>query len=268
MNRSQLLAAALGLAWTLAAGVASDPGDALRVVTVNPSGQAVPANLLRISIRFDAVPEGQVLRRLSLATVGGRPLHEPFLDQEFWSPDGRVLTVLLHPGRVKTGLIVHEQLGAILAQGETVQLVLDGQPLCRWIVGPRDEQGPRPDGWRLSPVHADQRDPLIVRLDGPIDAQQAGYVAVVDDQHRRVAGRSELQEGERIWRFTPAEAWSAGPYRLVVRGTLEDPAGNRLDSRFELDADQRPKAAVDMAIPFEVIPRRRSPAVASARLGG
>src|SRR5262245_64043276 len=98
MSRSKLLAAALGLAWTfaaVAAGVAMAAAGTLRVVAVSPSGRTVPENLLRISIRFAAAPEGQILRRLSLATRDGRPLHEPFLDQELWSPDGRVLTVLL-----------------------------------------------------------------------------------------------------------------------------------------------------------------------------
>ena len=255
MSRSKLLAAALGLVWTFAAGVGMAAAGTPRVVAVSPSGRAVPENLLRISIRFAAAPEGQVLRRLSLATRDGRRLHEPFLDQELWSPDGRVLTVLLHPGRVKTGLIAHEQLGAILAEGESVQLMLDGQPLWRWVVGPRDEQGPRPDGWQLSPVCAGHGDPLVVRLDGPIEAREADYVAVVDAVHRRVAGRTELLEGERVWRFTPAKPWSAGPYQLVARGTLEDPAGNRLNSHFERDADQLPEPAGDVKLPLGVSPR-------------
>ena len=151
MSRSTFLAAAVALAWKFAAGVAIAATGTPRVVAVSPSGREVPENLLRISIRFDAAPEGQVLRRLSLATLDGRPLHAPFLDQELWSPDGRVLTVLLHPGRVKTGLVAREQLGAILEEGEPVQLEFDGQTLCRWAVGPRDEQGPRPRGWRVSP---------------------------------------------------------------------------------------------------------------------
>jgi hypothetical protein len=256
MNCSKLLAAALGMTGTFDAGVAMFADGLPRVVSVSPSGMEVPANLLRISIRFDGAPEGQVLRRLSLATQDGTPLLEPFLDQELWSPDGRVLTVLLHPGRVKTGLIAHEQLGAILTEGETVQLMLDGQALWRWVVGPRDEQGPCPDGWRLSSVRSGHRDPLVVRLDGPIDGQEAGYVAVVDARHRRVAGRPELLESERVWRFTPAEAWSAGPYQLVARGTLEDSAGNRLNSRFERDVEQPPEPAADVAIPLGVAPRR------------
>lgn len=254
MSRRKRLAAAVGLAWTLGAGAAMGTSDAPQVMAVSPSGPMVQENLLRISIRFDAAPKGEILRRLSLASGDGRPLYEPFFDQELWSPDGRVLTILLHPGRVKTGLIAHEQLGAVLAEGETVQLLLDGHPLSRWVVGPRDEQGPSPQDWRLSPVRAGRRDPLVVRLDAPIDAQEAGYLAVVDALHRRVVGHAELLEGERVWRFTPAMAWPAGPHLLVARGTLEDPAGNRLNSRFERPADQRPELAMDVEIPLEIIP--------------
>jgi hypothetical protein len=226
-------------------------------VAVSPSGWTVPENLLRISIRFDAAPEGQVLRRLSLATRDGRPLHEPFLDQELWSPDGRVLSVLLHPGRVKTGLIAYEQLGAILAEGETVQLMLDGQPLWRagWWARATSRGRARTAGGsrRCGPGIAIR---WVVRLDGPIDARGAGYVAVVDSRHRCVAGRPELLEGERVWRFTPAKAWSGGLYQLVARGTLEDPAGNRLNSRFERDADQPPGTGRGRGDPLRGHPRR------------
>jgi hypothetical protein len=104
-------------------------------------------------------------------------------------------------------------------------------------------------------VRAGRRDPLVVRLDAPIDARDADYVAVVDARHRRVLGHPELLEGEQVWRFTPAKAWSVGPYQLVARGTLEDPAGNRLNSRFEREADQRPEPASDVAIPLEVTRR-------------
>src|SRR5262245_8015553 len=116
MSCLEFFAAAVGPGWQFGASVVLAAAGTPRVVAVGPSGLAVPENLLRISIRFDVAPEGQVLRHLSLATVDGRPLHEPFLDQELWSPDGRVLTLLLHPGRVKTGLIAHEQLGAILEE--------------------------------------------------------------------------------------------------------------------------------------------------------
>lgn len=236
----------------LCAGLASAFASPAQVVAVAPSGATVPENLLRISVRFDAPPPGPVLARMALVGRDGAPLPEPFLAQELWSPDGRTLTVLLHPGRVKTGLVAHEERGAILTAGQEVRLTLDGQPLRRWAVGPRDEQGPQPAGWTLSPVHAGRREPLTVTLDAPIDALDVSYLAVVDGNQRRLAGRAELVDGETVWQFTPALPWRAGRYRLMVRGTLEDAAGNRVDSPFETHADTRAGAPVDAALPFVV----------------
>src|SRR5262249_50027892 len=46
--------------------------------------------------------------------------------------------------------------------------------------------------------------------------------------------------------------WSPGAYKLVVRGTLEDPAGNRLGSHFETSIYSPPGPPVDAVVPFAV----------------
>ena len=130
--------------------------------------------------------------------------------------------------------------------------LFDGRTVRRWSVGPRDEQGPLPAAWVLSAVRAGRRGPLVVHLDAPIDALNTGYLAVVDDQGRRVAGRAMLLDGETTWRFTPALPWRAGAYRLLARGTLEDASGNRVNGRFETGADERPGQPADVEIPFDV----------------
>src|SRR5215470_11519657 len=88
-----------------------------RVVMVQPSAREVPANLLRISIHFTAPVEGPVLSRIGLRRADGSVIAQPFLQQELWSPDGTTLTFLMHPGRVKSGLVAHEAMGPILAPG-------------------------------------------------------------------------------------------------------------------------------------------------------
>src|SRR5689334_18763356 len=137
-----------------------------RVALVQPSGPEVPANLLRLSIRFKAQVEGPVLRRLALLRADGTPVQEPFLEQELWSPDGTLLTVLLHPGRVKSGLIAHDERGPILSAGEDVTLALDGQPIKQWHVGPARTAGPAVSAWKVSGVRAGSRQPVVVTLDG------------------------------------------------------------------------------------------------------
>ena len=131
---------ATALAVALGSSHAGQPAP--RVVLVQPSGPEVPANLLRISIRFAAQVEGPLLPRLSLLRADGSQVEAPFLEQELWSPSGRILTVLLHPGRVKTGLKAHDEKGPILSAGDDVALALDGVPIKRWRVGLADQIGP------------------------------------------------------------------------------------------------------------------------------
>src|ERR1700752_4222017 len=91
----------MALAAVLQVSRAGQPAP--QVMLVQPSAAQVPANLLRLSVVFAAPIEGAVLPRIALSHADGRALQEPFLQQELWSPDGKVLTLLLHPGRVKTG---------------------------------------------------------------------------------------------------------------------------------------------------------------------
>jgi len=238
-------------------GCAHAEQPAPRVVLVQPSGPNVPANLLRISISFASQVEGPLLPRLALLRADGTRVQEPFLEQELWSPSGKILTVMMHPGRVKTGLKARDEKGSVLSVGDDVALALDGVPIKRWSVGPADQIGPIVLAWRVSPVRVGSKQPLVVVLDGAIDGQDTDYLAIADFRGRRVAGRAQLTDGEGTWTFTPSAPWRLGAYKLVVRGTLEDPAGNRLGSHFETSIHSPPGPPADAAVPFAVGSSRR-----------
>jgi hypothetical protein len=61
-----------------------------------------------------------------------------------------------------------------------------------------------------------------------------------------------LGQGESRWTFTPARPWRPGHYRLMVRSTLEDAAGNRPASRFETAPGAEVAAADDQVLGFTV----------------
>ena len=227
-------------------------------VEVQPSGPEVPANLLRISLRFATPVEGSLLPRLSLMRADGRRVDEPFLEQELWSPNGKVLTIMMHPGRVKSGLVAHDTIGPVLRAGDDVTLALDGRPIKRWSVGPDDVTGPLASAWKVSGVRIGSREPLVVTLDGPIDGRDTDYLAIADAHNRRVRGHARLANGETTWTFAPSAPWRAGTYRFVARGTLEDPAGNRLGGHFETSIDSRPEQPVDVTVPFAVSESRQA----------
>jgi hypothetical protein len=243
-----------GLAGALQIGAVHSHGAPVTspIVFVQPSALEVPANLLRISIRFTDEVEGALLPRITLLHADGRAIQEPFLEQELWSPDGHILTILMHPGRVKSGLRARREMGPILLAGDDVSLTIDGRTIKRWRVGPVDEAGPIIATWKLHAVQAQSRHPLVVSLDGPIDGRDAGYLAIADANGNRVTGRVRLTNGESVWTFSPDRPWRAGKYNLVVRGELEDPAGNRPQSRFETPASSTVVPIIDAVRPFVV----------------
>jgi hypothetical protein len=243
-----VFAAALAAAWSSSSAGQRTP----RVTLVQPSGSSVPANLLRISIEFESPVEGPVLARLALLRANGQSIQQPFLDQELWSPNARTLTVLLHPGRIKTGLLAREELGPIFVTGDEVAVALDGRPLKHWRVGAPDQEGPSASAWKISSPTAGSKTPVVVALDGAIESRDVDYLAIADARGRRVPGHVRLLDGEKIWTFVPRTAWRAGAYKLAIRGTLEDPAGNRLGSRFETSIDAPPGRPVDAAVSFDL----------------
>ena len=129
------------------ATMAAWPAQALaqRVLAVRPSGPFLAANTLRLSIVFSSTPADSVTRELTLRRADQSIIATPFDPQELWSPDGRILTLLFQPGRVKTGLIAHEKFGRALVQGQRVVLDYSGKVIASWIVGPSDTSPPRPD---------------------------------------------------------------------------------------------------------------------------
>jgi hypothetical protein len=165
---------------TLAVTLGSHAEPTPRVVLVQPSGIEIPANLLRISIGFANQVEGPVLSRITLLRANRKMIQEPFLEQELWSPDGKVLTFMMHPGRVKSGLQARAVMGPILSVGDDVTLAIDGRPIKRWSVGSTDDAGPVTSAWKLSAVLPKSRQPLVVALDRPIDGRDADYLAIAD----------------------------------------------------------------------------------------
>ncbi len=237
---------ALALALVLFASSLAACGAAVRV---HPSGDVIPENLLRLSLGFAAPAAPGVLERLTLRAADGTLIAAPFLDQELWSPDGQTLTLLLHPGRVKSGLRAHDEAGRALRSGDRVTLLLDGAPLKTWRVGPARTAAPDPRRWSVQAPQAGTRDAVVVTLDAPVDAQAVGYLAVVSAGGEKVQGRATLAPGESVWRLAPETAWAAGEYRLLIHPRLEDPQGNAVGGRFEQKAGA---AAADTAAPAEL----------------
>jgi hypothetical protein len=219
------------LAWCAQAVMADD-----RPPRVSPSAAGVPDNLLRLSLVFDTPPSRPVLGEIELVGAGG-VIAGAFLNQELRSPDGRAVTLLFHPGRVKTGLDANMAFGRPLEGEAVARLLWRGRELTSWKIQPADISPPDPRAWRV--VGSPGEDgALMLELDAPIDSGAAGLIAIADTAGRRVDGHAELLFGEMTWRFRPSSRWTAGSYRVIAHPSLEDPSGNRVGQAFEHRASE------------------------------
>jgi hypothetical protein len=227
------------------------PGPRVAITAVYPSSSRLPENTLRFYIHFSVeVARGDVYRHLKLVRDDGVEVREPFLEvhEELWSVDGRRLTVLFHPGRVKRELVPREELGPILEEGRSYALTIsekwediDGRPVVggftkTFTAGPPDDQPVDPAVWVLMPPRAGSDSPLIIRLAKPLDHGMLNRVVWVTDTNGNIMpGLLTVGGGERVLTFAPKTPWRRGEYKLVADTRLEDVCGNRVGEPFEVD---------------------------------
>ncbi|MEO0543250.1 MAG: hypothetical protein AAFY99_05470 [Pseudomonadota bacterium] len=244
-----------GLAATLLAGPLQACEDGQTVVSdVYPSGTALPENLLRFYIYFSTtMGERDILPAIDLLDAEGRPVEGVFLPNRFdlWSADRTRLTLLLDPGRVKTGLQANLALGRALTPGETYHLQISETALdargCALASAHRvtfeateaDLSSPSPSKWSLHTPKVGTRDPLTVLLDGAVDHLSLAYrLRVIGPDGNPVPGRIDLGQAETHWLFTPVLPWPDRDHKLVVDPALEDLAGNRPGTLFDQPVDE------------------------------
>lgn len=224
--------------------------DGPHVDEVYPTSQAVPENILRFYVYFT-----RAMQRHSLTTAvhlfddGGHEVEGAFYRgrYELLSADGKRLTVLLDPGRVKTGLDSHEQLGRAVTAGQTYTFTVDTEARdtsgCRLRerhekqleIVPARSHAIDPEAWAIEIPAAETRESIVVRLDRPYDHVSLYHrLRIRDRSGALVPGTIDLGDDEQSWRFTPASAWQESDHQLAINTLLEDISGNRVGRPFEV----------------------------------
>ena len=234
-----------------------------RLTVIHPTTNALPANHLKFYLHFNQpMQQGDIFRHLRLLDANGTAVADPFRDAELWSPDGKRLTLWLHPGRQKTGVNLNLELGPVLAENRRYQLRISGQwksqadqPLGQDITKdfsslPPDRARLDPALWTILPPPADSRQPLRLQFDEPLDwALLHTQISLPD-----IEGVAHVKANAREWHFTPSRPWPAGAYALTIGWELEDLAGNNLARPFEVDLTKKPDptSATPRRLPFDI----------------
>jgi len=217
------------------------------IEAVYPTSAKLPENALRMYLYFSApMKQGLGYKHIRLE-CDGKAVEDPYLhiEQELWSADGKRLTILFDPARVKRGLKPREEAGPILVEGKKHTLTIDaawpdanGFPLkgmftYSFEVGPPDETAIDPAKWTITPPTVET--PLTVKFEKPLDkALSERLIWVVDAEGKRLEVSSLANKDQTGITFA-ARFWKPGNYKLVIDTRLEDICGNRVGEAFEVD---------------------------------
>ncbi len=222
------------------------------LVNVSPASIAIPANTLKLYLDFsEPMEQGVFLKHLTLKRRNGEEVAGAFRETELWSPDGKRLTVMLHPGRQKTGVNLKVKEGPVLIAGERYSLVVAGQwrSTSGMSLGKEgvftlepvaaDHKQPDPARWQIHPPKAGGTAPLVVITNELFEPQIfARALQVTQTPGKAEAKVIDLQRIE--WRFTPEQPWKPGRYEITIDSELEDLAGNTTQKPFEVDLSAKP----------------------------
>lgn len=218
-------------------------------IEVFPSAQSLPENLLRFYLYFPRSMSREIASSdILLVNPEGLEVTQAFLPMRFelWSPDRRRLTLILDPGRVKTGLRSHNALGRALTAGEGFELRVPGtlkdsegcgllaDTSFDFSVRPADLQPPAPKTWSIAVPSAETREALKVDLGRPHDHLSLAFrIRVKTREGQSIAGRIGFEANESVWTFVPRDNWKPAPHSIVIDERLEDLSGNRPGVAFD-----------------------------------
>lgn len=222
------------------------------VTAVFPTARPLPANLLKFYVHFsEPMSRGFAYEHAHIVDGAQDPIEQPFLElgEELWNPDGTRLTLLLDPGRIKRGLVPHEQLGPVLEPQRDYTLVIaagwpsaDGVPLAADVRIPFATHGldylqPDPARWTVEPPRAFTQEPLRLSFDEPLDrALLRHMLRVTSVDGSPIEGRVIVDGAESRWTFVPQRPWEPALHQVTVDLALEDLAGNSVGRPFEVHA--------------------------------
>ncbi len=225
---------------------------ATSVVKVYPTRSILPENLLKLYVHFSApMQRGQVYDHVSIVEVkSGETIELPFLEleQELWSRDGKRLTLLFDPGRIKRGLKPREEMGPIFEVGNDYKFMIskdwtDANGISlresfekKITIGPNDATSPSVKDWKIAVPKSETLEPLTINFDQTLDSAIAKRSIQVFLGDRQLEfKKTTLIENESGLRLLPNAVWKKGKYEIRIASDLEDLCGNRIGRLFDVD---------------------------------
>jgi len=220
----------------------------VNITNIYPTSNEIPENCLRFYIYFDSpMREGNALNFIKLFDQQDNEISHVFFDNvhELWTPDHKRLTLLLDPGRVKSGLQANAAMGRAFTEKNTYRLVvtkgfegLNGYKMTSDYVKTftairEDRKGLDINQWHFE-YPKNKTDSLKIDFKESVDHVSANhYILIVDSHGTVIPTIVDLQKNEKKVIFKPVSNWVKGTYRILINHRFEDIAANNINGAFD-----------------------------------
>lgn len=242
--------------------------DQAKVLSIFPTSVLLPENVLRFYIYFQTpMKQEEALQHIKLIDQDGHVDEQAFMKfkEELWSHDGKRLTILFDPGRIKKGISTNMLLGPALNIGNQYHLRISnewqdvyGQKLLeakvkRIIVGKAYRDKLEVKEWTLIKPTFNTFDTLTIKFDRIIDHALLKTMAQLRDQDQNlVDGYWEVLDCEKQAQFIPSIKWQNGNYSIRFDTRIEDVAGNNLQNLLDHNIKDQDRNEIYQYINFVI----------------
>jgi len=219
--------------------------DTSRVISVFPLSDTIPSNVLFFHVRFShpMANDQKAYTYVDLFNEEGKLIEQTWRQHSFWLDSMRVLVLMIHPGRVKTGI---RYIGPVFEKGKKYTLRVDreikdanGYPIKEsavkhFTVSAEDHQLPQIRS--VSPVMKQHsKDTLVIRFSEGMDhASLCDGISLYNDRNEIVPYHIYQTESDQSVMIVPVAEWTQGQYKIVFKNIVSDFAANRINRPFEI----------------------------------
>lgn len=229
---------------SVAASKMTIPAETSSVKAIYPLADTIPENILFFHVRFSQPmkEDKNAWKKVHITDDQGATIPGTWRQRSYWLDSGRLLVLMIHPGRVKSGI---HYTGPVFAIGKAYNVEVDstmedqyGRPLTasahhRYII--TDEQRQKLLACAVPrTVQAGTKEAIEIKFCNGIDHAAACTGIFMYDAAGKSLACTVQQYEEYTVRIQPDEIWPEGKIQLELSGSLYDCAGNRLNRLFEM----------------------------------
>lgn len=210
-----------------------------------PRCDTIPSNILFFHVRFSRPMQKDVkaYRYFKIYDEHDKLIDFTWRQKSYWMDSGRVLLLMIHPGRVKSGIHYKEpiftsgkkytiRLADTLKDADCRAVYLNTQKL--YTITAEDRTSPQMLSVTTN-IAQGSFNPIYARFSEKMDyASTVSGIIIQDFKGIAVMCKIELVDGDSTVKITPLKKWVKGNYKITFDAPVSDLAANRINRLFEV----------------------------------